>query len=129
MNSIESKKENYEKQTEKDLMLPNANDIIGVDKPRHQSKTQGVLRESPFAVSKEQFATVRMEQLTSLNLLNSSGNALLSAMQSMIPHEDSGRVVGEYTAKGIRQISKSICEIVMTKAYVVKQMYSIARDE
>ena len=96
---------------------------------RHESRMKEGLGASHIVVSEEQFKQVRMEQLTSINLLNSSGNVLLSAMNSMIPPEGSERVMGEYTAQGVRQIAKSICDIVQTKANVVRQMYAISRDE
>ena len=100
-----------------------------IDPLRRENKMIAASRGLPIVVSEKQFESVRMEQLTSLNLLNSSGDALLSAMNSMIPPKDSGRVIGEYTSHGIRQIAKSICDIVQTKSMVVKQMYQITRDE
>lgn len=96
---------------------------------KRENKILAASSGAPIAVSEKQFETVRMEQLTSLNLLNSSGDVLLSAMSSMVPPPDSGRVVGEYTAEGIRQIAKSICDVVLTKTHVVRQIYAITRDE
>lgn len=83
----------------------------------------------PILVSERQFEIVREEHLASMDLLNSSGKALLNALESMTPPEGSGRVLGEYTAQGMRQISKSLCDIVQTKTQVIRAMYSIARDE
>ena len=96
---------------------------------KRENKTLVASRGLPIVVSERQFETVRTEQLTSLNLLNSSGDVLLSAMNSMVPSPESGRIIGEYTAQGIRQIAKSICDVVQTKAMVVKQIYQITRDE
>lgn len=83
----------------------------------------------PILVSEQQFETVKQEHLTSMGLLNSAGMSLQRALDQMIPPEGSGRVVGEYMAQGIRQIAKSICDLTHTKVSVVRQMYSIARDE
>ena len=83
----------------------------------------------PITVSEKQFMTVREETLHSLNLLNSAGSAMLSALQAMPPHPDSGRVCGEYTAQAMRQLAKGICEVIQTKNQVVRNIYQIARDE
>lgn len=96
---------------------------------RRESKTSVALRGAPIAVSEQQFLTVKEETLESLSLLNSSANVLLSAMNSMVPPKDSGRNLGEYTASGMRKISKSICDIIQTKCAVIRQIHSIARDE
>lgn len=92
-------------------------------------RRNGYINAYPIPVSEQQFMTVREEQLSSMNLLNSSGNALLSAMEGLIPHQESGRVVGEYTAQAMRKLAKSVCDIVRTKTMVVQSMYQIARDE
>lgn len=96
---------------------------------RRVSRTTVVSDVRPILVSEKQFETVREEHLNSMDLLNLSGNALLRALEGMIPPADSGRVVGEYTAQGMRQLSKSICDIVQTKNGLVRSMYTIARDE
>lgn len=80
-------------------------------------------------VSERQYENVVTEHRTSLDLLNSSGNVLLDAMKSMIPPEGSSRTVGEYTAAGIRDIAKSICQVMSTKTDVIRSMYWVGRDE
>lgn len=96
---------------------------------KHQNRMIAASKGLPIPVSEQQFTAVREETLASLNLLNLSGNVLLSAMDSMVPHAESGRTIGEYSAQGIRQIAKSICDVVITKNSVIRQMHSIARDD
>lgn len=80
-------------------------------------------------VSEKQFSTVSEEHSKSMDLLNSSANALLGAMESCVPPVDSGRAIGEYTGQNMRHLAKSICDIINTKTIVVRSMYQIARDE
>lgn len=93
------------------------------------NRTTAVSKDFRFAVSQEQFNLVKTEHKTSMDLLNSSANALLGAMEGMIPPPDSGRVVGEYTGQAMRYLAKSICDVIQTKTGVVRSMYSISRDE
>ena len=129
MQETENVNANKESLTEMKSMQEQGRTTQKIVTVRHESKMREGLGASHIAVSEQQYREVRMEQLTSINLLNSSGNVLLSAMNSMIPPEGSGRAMGEYTAQGVRQIAKSICDIVQTKANVVRQMYAISRDE
>lgn len=129
MQEIENVKTSKETSGEMRLMNDSANGMLPTKIQRPENRTAAVSRGTQVVVSEQQFLTVREEHLQSMNLLNSSANVLLSAMQAMVPPPDSGRVVGEYTAKGMRQISKSICDIIQTKTGVVRSMYSIARDE
>lgn len=96
---------------------------------RHESRTSARYADSPIRVSEQQYLTMREETLNSLNLLNSCGNALLGAMESIVPHKDSPRQMGEYTGQMMRQLSKSVCDIVQTKCNVVRQIHSIVRDD
>ena len=96
---------------------------------RQRNKTNAVFVGAPIRVSEQQFLTVKEETLTSLDLLNSSANVLLGAMEKMVPPADSPRAFGEYSAQGMRQLAKSVCDIVRTKCDVVRQIHSIARDE
>ena len=121
--------EKRELESEKKLMLTNENDTPQTEKRMQRNKTTAAYGATPILVSEQQFNTVREEHLTSMDLLNSSGHVLLQALNSMQPPEGSGRVVGEYTAQGMRQISKSICDIIQTKTQVIRSMYQIARDE
>jgi hypothetical protein len=129
MNATESEHVKRENLIPSKSMLNNESVMRETELLKRENKILAASRGAPIVVSEKQFETVRLEQLTSLNLLNSSGDVLLSAMNSMVPPADSGRTVGEYTAQGIRQIAKSLCDIVMTKSHVVRQMYAISRDE
>lgn len=86
-------------------------------------------RGNHIEVLNEQYSTMREETLSSLNLLNSSGSAMLSALEMIPPPPDSGRTLGDYSARMMRDLSKGICEVVRTKIGVINQMHSIARDE
>ena len=110
-------------------MSTKENAMQEVELPKPENKTLAASKGSLIRVSEKQFMTVREETLESLNLLNSSGSALLSALQMIPPPPDSGRTLGEYSAHSMRQIAKSICDIVMTKTAVIRQIHSIARDE
>lgn len=96
---------------------------------RHESKMTARSVGTPIRVSEQQYLTMKEETLTSLNLLNSCGNALLSAMESIPPKEDSVRQMGDYAGNCMRQLSKSVCDIVRTKCDVVRQIHSIIRDD
>lgn len=129
MQEIEKTKE-IDYSNEETQLMPTS--VPGTPETRTTRREKRMLAASaatPILVSEEQFRTVREEHLTSMNLLNSSGDALLRALDQMIPPEGSSRVVGEYTAQGIRQISKSMCDLVLTKNTVIRSMYQIARDE
>jgi hypothetical protein len=107
----------------------NGKDTTSTVPVRRESKMPGAYGAFQFAVSEQQYSTVSEEHSKSMNLLNSSASALLGAMESCVPPKDSGRVIGEYTGQNMRQIAKSICDIINTKTNVVRSMYSIARDE
>lgn len=114
--------------------LPKSMSTNGKDTPstapvRQENRTRGGYVAFPILVSEKQFSTVSEEHLRSMDLLNSSASALLGAMESCVPPKDSGRTVGEYTGQNMRQIAKSICDIINTKTNVVRSMYQIARDE
>lgn len=96
---------------------------------RHESRIYGGVNAYPILVSEQQFEIVKQEHLTSMNLLNNSAEALLGAMKSCVPPEGSGRSIGEYTGQNMRQLAKSVCDIIQTKTQVVRAMHSIARDE
>lgn len=83
----------------------------------------------PIVVSEQQFKSVETAHVNSVNLLDSCANALLSALEMSIPPKDSGRTIGEYTGQNMRQLAKSVCDIVSTKTGVVRSMYQISRDE
>lgn len=129
MQNTEQRKE------EKGSALPNGSTSIketGMQETglvRRENRTAAVLPARPILVSEQQFATAREEISQSLSLLNASGEALLQALKSIPPHAESGRAMGEYSAQMMRQLSKSICDIVQTKTTVIRQVYSIARDE
>lgn len=110
-------------------MHTNGKDTASTVPSRRASRTPGAFVAFPLVVSEKQFSTVSEEHSRSMDLLNSSANALLGAMESCVPPVDSGRVIGEYTGQNMRQIAKSICDIINTKTSVVRSMYSIARDE
>lgn len=129
MNETEKTKQTSYSEGETKSMPTNGDGTQETLPAKRQSRTPAASVAYPILVSEQQFATVREEHLTSMSLLNSSGNALLRALESMQPPEGSGRVVGEYTAQGMRQISKSLCDIVQTKTQVIRSMYQIARDE
>jgi len=76
----------------------------------------------------QQFKNVNEEYLTSLRLLNSSGAVLLTALERMIPPEDSVRAIGEYTGKALNKVSKGICELARTKSDLIRTMFQISRD-
>lgn len=96
---------------------------------KQENRTLAAYVGRPILVSEAQFKSVQEAHLTSMNLLDSSGNVLLRALDSMVPPEGSGRGIGEYTAQGMRQLAKSICDLVQTKTQVVRSMHQIARDE
>lgn len=96
---------------------------------RQENKIYVASRDYRIAVSKEQYETVKTAHKDSLNLLDSCGNALLQAMEAVVPPPESGRTVGEYTGQNLRQMAKSVCDIVNTKTNVVRSMYQISRDE
>lgn len=114
---------------EKKLMQRQELGIRPTQLAKQRNRTTDVGPVAPILVSEQQFVTVREEHLASLNLLNESGKTLLRALDKMIPSEESVRGFGEYSAQGARQLAKSVCDIVLTKNTVVRQMYSIARDE
>lgn len=80
------------------------------------------------SVLEKQLLTAREEGLQSLSLLNSSGNVLMDTLKTMMPPDGSQRIVGEYTATSMRKLTKSICDIVVTKAKVIHAMHDISRD-
>lgn len=96
---------------------------------RHESKMSERYSVSPIRVSEQQYVTMREETLKSMSLLNSCGDELHAAMKSLVPHQDSGRTMGEYSATQMRQLAKSVCDIIQTKCSVVRQIHSIVRDE
>lgn len=109
-------------------MQNSANGTKEIATQRPQSKTPGVYVGFPILVSEQQFETVKQEHLKSMDLLNSSASALLGAMESVVPPKDSGRIVGEYTGQNMRQMAKSICDLIRVKTEVVRSMHTIARD-
>lgn len=64
----------------------------------------------------------------SLNLLDLSGNALLKALEGLVPEGDQPRTVGEIAAAQCTELAKGICEIVKTKVLVVQTMHTIGKD-
>lgn len=84
---------------------------------------------SRFAVSAEQYNAVKTHHEESIRLLDSCGSALLDAMEMTLPPKDAGIRVGEYTGQNLRQMAKSVCDIIQTKTGVVRSMYQISRDE
>ncbi len=129
MQETETIKENSYSNGETKSIATNGKGMQETLPSRRRSRTPVAADVTPLLVSEQQFVTVREEHLESLNLLNSSGDSLLNALNSMIPPAGSGRVLGDYTAQGMRKISKSLCDIINTKNNVIRQMYSIARDE
>ena len=129
MQENETVKEDKELTEGEKLMHINGKDTEKAMELKQGNKTRGVYGARPILVSEQQFLTVKEETLTSLNLLNLSANVLLGAMNKMIPPEDSPRALGEYSAHGIRQLAKSICDVIQTKNSVIRQIHSIARDE
>ena len=129
MKEIESENANFDRKTQNRSMNTNGLDTQGIVPTKQENKMPVVSRGSLIVVSERQFETVRSEQLATMDLLNSSANVLLSAMKSVVPPEDSGRIVGEYAGQNLRQMAKSICDLVTVKNHVVRQMYAVARDE
>lgn len=129
MQNIETQNESSESQNEKPLTKGNGNGTLPTVKTKQENKIYVAAKDFRIAVSQEQFESVKKAHTDSLNLLDSCGNALLNAMQMAIPPEGSGRMVGEYTGQNLRQMAKSVCDIVQTKTGVVRSMYQISRDE
>lgn len=105
------------------------NGTLRTERSTQPSRTPVVVSETPQLGLNAQFKSVIAEHLTSVSLLNSSGEILLKALNQMVPPEGSERALGEYTSHAIRKISKSLCDLVITKSAITKELYSIARDE
>lgn len=129
MQNTEQKSESNEKSTPEKSMHTNGKDTKETSVQRQGNRTLGAYVAYPIVVSEKQYSTVSEEHSRSMDLLNSSASALLGAMQSCVPPENSGRSIGEYTGQNMRQLAKSICDIINTKTTVVRSMYQIARDE
>lgn len=129
MRENENKKESKELPTEKELTLNKENGMLATRLARLEGKMSVARRDSPIVVSQKQFESVGIAHTNSINLLDLCGLALLDAMEMAIPPKDSGRTVGEYTGQNLRQMAKSVCDIVQTKTGVVRSIYQISRDE
>lgn len=112
------------------------NPVIATEKKDTQSSQRSypvAYKHVPVMVSQKQYEAVETNHTRSINLLDSCGNALLSAMESTLPPTDENgnyiRSVGEYTGANLRQMAKSVCDLVSTKTSVVRSMYAISRDE
>ncbi len=99
------------------------------DLPMLPAKMHDAERGYPISVSTELYKTVQEEHLRSVHLLNSSGQTLLAALETLVPPQGSGKVIGEYTGHVMRQLSKSICQVAQTKIAVVRSMHTVERDE
>ena len=129
MQNVEKEKQELARQEEKKSTPELAPGMLETRMKKLENKMTVVPRGTQFAVSQKQFETVEMAHRNSVNLLDSCGLALLDAMEMAIPPKDSGRMVGEYTGQNLRQMAKSVCDIVQTKTSVVRSMYQISRDE
>lgn len=129
MQEIEKRNEEKGNSIEKQSMLSKGNAMQEIVPKTQPSKPLLVPKDYRFAVSEKQFESVSQAHRDSINLLDSSGNALLGALESLVPPEGSMRTIGEYSGQNMRQLAKSICDIVQTKTGVVRSMYSISRDE
>jgi hypothetical protein len=118
-----------EKSVETKSTPVNETGTIKTSLQRQESRTIAAYAGRPILVSEQQFVTVKEEHLASMDLLNSSANVLLGALNSMVPPEGSHRQIGDYTGDNMRKISKSICDLIQTKNSVIRSMYQIARDE
>lgn len=114
---------------QKRSMPGNENGMLETKPKKQENRMTVVPAGSRFAVSEQQYLDVRTAHTDSINLLDSCGSALLDAMEMAIPPKDSGRMVGEYTGQNLRQMAKSVCDIIQTKTGVVRSMYQISRDE
>lgn len=125
----ETRNENKGREKENESMLSKGNGMQKTVTVRHESKIYGNGAALPILVSEQQFEIVKAEQLASMNLLNDSAVALLDAMKSCVPPEGSTRVIGEYTGQNMRQLAKSICDVIRIKTQVIRSIHSVARDE
>jgi len=126
---IENEKLESGKQEGQKSMPDKESGMLETRMKKLESRMTVVPRGTQFAVSQKQFETVEIAHQNSVNLLDSCGLALLDAMEMAIPPRDSGRMIGEYTGQNLRQMAKSVCDIVQTKTGVVRSMYAITRDE
>jgi hypothetical protein len=126
---IERSNEKNAPTAEKQSTPDNETGIVKTEVRKQLNRMLGASKGFPISVSEQQFKAVETAHTNSINLLDNSASALLGAMEAMVPPADSGRIVGEYTAQGMRQLAKSICDIVQTKTGVVRSMYQISRDE
>lgn len=129
MQNVENAKDVKELPNGKSSMPVNEIGMPETKSPKQENRMTVVPKGTQFAVSQKQFETVETAHRDSINLLDSCGNALLDAMEMAIPPKDSGRMVGEYTGQNLRQMAKSVCDIIQTKTGVVRSMYQISRDE
>ena len=129
MQDVENVKNENAKVTLPKSTQDNGHGTQQIENTKPLSRRLVVPKDSLIVVSQQQFETVRQAHTDSINLLDSCGNALLDAMQMAIPPKDSGRTVGEYTGQNLRQMAKSVCDIVQTKTGVVRSIYQISRDE
>lgn len=101
MQKQERENENSGQQEEMRSIGTNENGTTSARAARRLNRMLAVQNAYPIAVSKEQYETVRTAHTDSLNLLDSN----------------------------LRQMAKSVCDIVQTKTGVVRSMYQISRDE
>lgn len=129
MNTTETSREENAPQILTKSMQDNGRGTPPTENQRQPNRRLVVPKDSLIVVSQQQYENVMVAHKDSINLLDSCGNALLDAMEMAIPPKDSGRTVGEYTGQNLRQMAKSVCDIVQTKTGVVRSIYQISRDE
>ncbi len=129
MSEIETANVKRAKRTQRKSMQTNGNGTHETNLPMLQRSMPAAFRHIPIVVSGDQFKAVETAHTNSVNLLDNCASVLLSAMESAVPPKDSGRVIGEYTGQNMRQMAKSVRDLIETKTNVVRSMYQISRDE